>query len=370
MTAYFEGTNAELIRKATIYGLIAHENVSLVGKAGGGKTDIPTAIAEMILPQDQWHMWQITQSTEKEYLIGGIDYTKAAQGIFETNKTGTIHDLMIRFGILDEAMRGGDPVLDELIHGLLNPLVRRDDQPVFVLTENFVAKGERNIPVLDRVGLWRHLPYEKVPRSAIDSQMDNLDERPKVRGFVPAWSDCEAVWKMKIGSNAKKVIGDFIENLQDEALQYDKMPFLVNFRRTRQWTRIFGRVGMMMTGTCDFSILPKDVIDVAKIAWPTNDDEEAKCWEEVVNAMADPLQLVIDEKLALAYADFKALWANVASAGQRAAAIPKLGDKNSEWQTKILADAAGDPSGDEAVDKLSGIYFSLCQGKSVDEVFG
>lgn len=370
MTAYFEGTNAELIRKAIVTGLISHENVSLVGMPGCGKTDIAVAIGRVILPSDQRHLWEITQSTEKEYLVGGIDYTKAAQGIFETNKTGTIHDLMIHYGILDEAARGGDPIFDEFIHGLLNPLIPRDEQAIFIATNNFVPKNERSEAMVDRIALWEHLPYERVCRAVIDSQLGNMNSQPQVRGFIPKWSDCEAVWQSSLGPKAIKCLGDFIDSIQDEAAQYTKMPFLVNNRRTRQWSRIFGRVGTFFSGSNDFSTLPKEVIDAARIAWPTHDDVEAACWKEIVNAMADPLQLVIDEKLALAYADFKSLWANVASSSQRAAAIPKLGERNNEWQEKILQDAAGDPRGDAAVEQLSGIYFSLCQGKSMDEVFG
>ena len=132
-------------------GLVAGENLFLLGPPGTAKSAIVHELAERI--DGRAFEYLLTRFTEPNELFGPFDIRKLREGILETNTEGMLPEASFIF--LDELLNANSAILNSLLT---------------VLNEHVLRRGRETmrLPFLMAVGASNHLPEDDSLRALYD----------------------------------------------------------------------------------------------------------------------------------------------------------------------------------------------------------
>ncbi len=291
---YFDGDYINDLRDAMVASLVAGVNGVVIGAPGFGKTRVLKSLLQTIYG-DRFSFVEFHEATQPSEIQGETDYDHLmAHSQLRRNLTGTPYDPNYLAGGLDEFGRTNDAVYSRLMH-----LLARDGQtPVpFIGTANYMPTGKKHEALLDRFGMYHYVTTGELNAEDMAmAQMSRVETDPalKVRGRIPTVEEILKGYATRPGPNAMKAVAKFIGQLQAELR---KEGWSINPRRIDVWQKVLLRMGYWITGSNDFTSLPKQATDAMKFAWSCKSETEYQQWKSILTSMVDPVQALIDNAL-------------------------------------------------------------------------
>lgn len=280
--------------------VIGQEHMVAIGGPGTGKSTFVRSYATNLGQT----LWISCDPTTPPSIAKGRPHIGALleTGQEITRVEGTFLDPRMRFVVADEAFRASDPLWDAMLY-----LLEKHD-PQFLMTANWIAKGDRVNAFKDRVAIWCHLVATMSPAEAglvAGSTMDRIaiegtDDASLLGAMYthPSWPDPAQVWfawSCRPGPKAKAAVSAVVAALADEAITNKFFP---NPRRVSQWSRILYRVTCYHTGQPEWGTVAPEAQKALMYAWPTESDTEAAKWKQVALKVVDKIGAIIMGHLA------------------------------------------------------------------------
>lgn len=328
-----------------------------ISPPGWGKSEISNKLAGELAGADHYHLIPIAPTTSPSLIDGPMDneiLIKESRLVRKVERTP--YDPNMRIVIMDELLRGSDPLFDAALHAT-DPLKQKNC--VVWATSNFVPKGDRVQALLDRFGLWLWIRPDTFDIRALAMAQMLTDGEPQLPGTIPSWSDVMDVRSAKPGLKAAQAVADFLELLHEEAAN---LGLSVHPRQATHWRKLAYRMGVYHTGEADFKALPQEATRVIQWAWGSRSYEEAGEWRKLVGSMVDKVGATIDVVLANVVGEFKRV-AAIASDIERTQEISGLGRTLAESQSDLRELGANDPRVKDAINLVSQWFADAINGK-------
>lgn len=360
---YFEGSYIDAMRDAVIAALLSGEHACIIGAPGFGKTDVAMAIARDVHP-DNHKMLRITSGMKEDEINGAPNIGKLineSQLIREV--TGTAYDPNVKMVLVDEFGRASSMIYTSLMY-----LTDRKNATVpVVATSNFMPTDKAAEALLDRLGLWCWVNPTLTPdeaRKISVAKSKGKNRQMSVRGKLPTADEIAAAYAAQPGDKAIEAVADVIFQLSADAIAEG---YTINPRRVSQWENVLFRVGFWLTGDADFDRVPDQAIQMLRFCFPLRTQEEAEKWGRVVAAMADPVQVVIDEVLSKAAAHMNGEIDKIAamSSAERMGAISAAGASMARFQSELLQAGPSEPRVQEALRLMTSWFGNLARGEKI-----
>lgn len=361
---YFEGSYVNHMRDAVVASLLSGEHACLIGGPGFGKTDVAMSIARDVLPSNS-KMIRITSGMKESAINGAPNIAKLInESQLVAEVTGTAYDPSVKMVIVDEFGRASSMIYTSLMY-----LTDRKSETVPVIaTSNFMPNDKAAEALLDRLGLWcwvnPTLTADEARKISV-AKSKGKNRQMSVRGKLPTQQEIEAAYAAQPGDKAIEVIADIVFQLSVDAIAEG---YTINPRRVSQWENVLFRVSFWLTGgNADFDKVPAEAVQMLRFCFPLRTQEEAEKWGRVVAAMADPVQVIIDDVLSRAAGALNAEADKISAMGAQArmSAIPAVGAVLAGFQTELAQAGAVDPRIQAAMVQLSQWYATTVRGEKI-----
>ena len=354
----FVGNYVNDIVDLLIASAVSGTHAILIGAPGWGKTAIARQAAER-MSGGAYSFTRVDPSTPPEVLRGAFNPAAILEGRLERVVDGTPYDPACKIGIIDEIFRGSDVLFD----AALDVLDRQDvlNAPPMWSTANFVATGTRVEALVDRIGLWGWIKPGLVDVGAISLSHLVNGGKPFLGHTLPELSQIEEIRAASATERAARVVIEALENLGEEA---QKEGLRAHPRRVAAWAKIMFSYSMYLSGSNDFSSLPKGAIGIMKYAWPATTAQEAATWASIAAASIDPVATAIEAALMSAYVEFKRV-SEIKDAVDRGTESAKLGEVMLQAKQTLKAFNTDDPRIAEAMDQIEEWFANAVRGREV-----
>ena len=335
---YFIGSYVNETRDVVIAGILANQNIMLLGAPGYGKTAIARDLTERIAGEN-WSFSRLDPSTPVETVAGAYDPAELLNGRLIRVVEGTPYQPGNRVAILDEMFRASEPMFDKLLDVCDRKDVANGDAATVIGTANFVESGERVEALIDRFGLWYWVETNGINAESIVGVHLRTAGKPITPGDLPNWETVERVRSFIPDDATIAVVGKFVANIAETAMVEGRRP---HPRRLAQWSAIVYRVSAFEHDSPTFNRVSPMAARIMRYAFPNTSREMAAEWEMIVAATVDPIGGAIDEIMADAVTEFRNV--GMLRNDLRTAALVDLGSFNIAKQQSLreLATQYGD----------------------------
>ncbi len=325
-TGTFQGRYVNDVRDVAIASLVSHAHMLLIGPPGGGKTTILRAIGTRVFPDPQsgkFAFIRIDPSTPPDRVKGLPEWEAAMRGEYVLVVENTCYDPRARLILLDELFRGMDWVFDPVLDVMdRQDLPTADDSPIVMATSNFISVTERIAAMKDRFTFRPWLDKEPIDvGNTVRNQMLAIGGSLTINNHLPDEAELAKIYAARPGENAINAVTKLIERIVREASDglkdkdEDNMKkgiaaFDINYRRLQQWQQVLFRMSYYLTGDPDFSSVPAGAIKVLNWAWPSESLNEQKHWQQLLQAVSDPLETALSALRTAAYTKYKEITSN------------------------------------------------------------
>lgn len=350
---HFAGRYVDNIVDAVVAGMVSRQHVILIGAPGCGKTVIARdAVNHM--SEGRFSFTRLALGTPPDEIQGAYDPAQFLKGKLVRSVEGTPYDPNNRAVFIDEISRGNDAVFDQLIDTL--DRFDTDDQPPVISTANFSPKGERAEALRSRLSLWVWVNPDEVDVTQV--ALANMNgHRPTLNSEthpLPDWETVQMVRESVPGPNAQRAVTETLENIAELAREKDRY---LTHRLVSQWAQVLYRMSVLETGDPDFSSVPPRAINVLRFCYPNTTRQEATDWEEIIRAVADIVETVIEDVLLSSLSRFQKV-AEIEDPDLRFEEVSNLGVFMVDKQKELKALGSDDPRIGEALQTISN-WFSM-----------
>jgi hypothetical protein len=348
----------------------------VIGAPGWGKTTVIKSLARQIYGErgKDWFFKQINPTTPPAALEGATDVPALLEeSKYQLNQIGTPFDPDIMLVSLDELFRGEDFLFDLAMGILKREDLTPDQQPCVWMTSNFIQQDERTEAMRDRIAYWRWLRVNNVSlQDVMDAQDEQIGGDAEVTTPLPSLQEINDIRALKYGGQstpkAKKAVDEIAHSLVNEMTQgveYGGNTYTWDWhpRPVRYWRETMYRMTTFYTGVHDFEKVDEKALKLLSAARVLTTYDEAMAWRQVVESIADPIALAIEEKYNQAYRIFKDEFEKTERGeAPRNELVTKLGMPLQNAMDDLEAIGADDPRVVEATGQLKRIYFAIVGG--------
>jgi len=364
---HFVGAYAEEMKQVCIAGFLAGVHVVMVGGPGLGKTRMARAVTKAAFG-DNYVMTRFNPTTPTEKMTGYLDVPAfTTKSEWNMIVAGTPYQKSIGAYIADEFGRPSDAVYDILMDVMDRLDIPLQDVPSTICTANSLPDSARTEALLDRIGLYYHVPDVKLDPIAVGVNALAAMNSEMVVDGVPDAAVIYRVRHFNPGPNAVKCVseaGRDIANTACEGLKGSDGKIVRAFghpnpRRMTIWNWMLYRLSAFYQDAEDFNRVSPEAMDMIKYAWATKTPEEARDWAELVGAsLLDPVTAAIETAMKYAYAKMKQLAASITD--RRLASI-ELGKVLNQEVPNILALVGGDDKDERYLEAHNALLRSLSE---------
>lgn len=300
MSNTFQGQYVKDVLAALTASAVSGKHLCLIGKPGTGKTAISVAALNKMFGKDNVVITRLNATTPLERVKGVLDVKKYIQdGQYVVNTDGTPYQKGVMAIIADELYRASDYINEEFMFIMDNLDMPLHEMPIVVATSNFFPDNERLEAAVDRFGLWMNVDPGRTSISAVGSHLMSAG-KPGIDNGLPKLDKIKKARQSVPDKATVDLIEQFIDHLRDEAERGSRAPdgsvvtFPVNYRRLTQWSDLVYRVSALVHDAPTFTTIPNEARYALRWAWPGMTNDRSKAWNEIIQAVSDPIGAGID----------------------------------------------------------------------------